>query len=105
MRIYRVVPSVWTLFIVVVLLASVHLSAAGRQQQEPPVKRYKIYCVNGKLEIGIRSPEDMKRARGTSACLKESHNSLLDAKKAAKKYGGVGAACNCDPNNGRRSGS
>lgn len=96
-------------FIAVMLFASACLFAAApwrsraggaqeQQQQQQQVKRYKLYCVKGKLEIGIRAPDVMKRARGNEVCLKESFNKLLEAKKASKQYGGVGSACTCSPN-------
>lgn len=112
MSVYHAVPSARKIFIAAMLCASAYLCTATsrsahaqqqqQQQQEQRPKKYKLYCVNGKLEIGIRSPEDMKRARGVSACLKESFDTLLEAKKAAKLYGGVGAACSCATSGKRR---
>jgi hypothetical protein len=58
-------------------------------------KKYKIYCVNGRLEIGTRNLEEMKAARGNHVCLKGSFDSFEEAIDASKRQGGVGSACSC----------
>ncbi|MDQ3175723.1 MAG: hypothetical protein M3Q91_18765 [Acidobacteriota bacterium] len=80
-------------------LQHAHASVARQQQQ---IKKYKLYCVNGKLEIGIRSPEDMQRARGDQVCLIDSYVRLTQAKEASKRYGGVGSHCPCSPSGNQR---
>jgi hypothetical protein len=61
------------------------------QQQ---TKRYKIYCVNGKIEISTKEFSDMKASRG-QVCLLESFDSFSEAAEAAKRHGGVGGNCAC----------
>jgi hypothetical protein len=58
-------------------------------------KKYKIYCVNGKIEIGTRNLDEMKSARGNQVCLKGSFDSFEEAMDASKRQGGVGSACSC----------
>ena|SRR2546428_6506407 len=58
-------------------------------------KKYKVYCVNGKIEIGTRTLEEMKAARGNQVCLKGSFDSFDEAIDASRRQGGVGSACSC----------
>jgi hypothetical protein len=67
---------------------------AAQAQQS---KRYKIYCVEGKVTISESEPDEMKAPRGSRICLLESFDSLTEAMKAAKRYGGTRASCTCPP--------
>ena len=58
-------------------------------------KRYKIYCVSGKIEISNKELPDMKASRGSQVCLLESFDSFSEASQAAKRHGGVGGNCAC----------
>ena len=71
---------------------AVTLFVTGAQSQ---TKRYKIYCVTGKVEISTKELPDMKAARGPQVCLLESFDSFSEASQAAKRHGGVGANCAC----------
>ena len=84
------------------LFASLPVVIGNSQKWEPvstsaqaETKRYKIYCVNGKVEISTRELSDMKSLRGSQVCLLESFDSLAEATKAAKRHGGVGGDCAC----------
>ena len=59
-------------------------------------KRYKIYCVDGRVIIS-ESEEEMKAPRGSRICLLDSFDSLTETMKAAKRYGGARANCSCPP--------
>ena len=63
------------------------------QVQQP--KRYKIYCADGKVSISQRGVDDVKATRGSRVCLLESFDTLAEAMKAAKRYGGTRANCSC----------
>lgn len=80
-----------------VLTRSGSLSAFAHTQTQTQPKRYKIYCVNGKVEISDRNMTDMRAARGSRVCLLESYDSLSETIQATKRYGGVGADCTCPP--------
>jgi len=58
--------------------------------------KYSVYCANGKIEVDMRTPEQMKSARGSDVCQLGEFNYLSDAQSFAKKnFGGVGAKCSC----------
>jgi hypothetical protein len=58
--------------------------------------KYSVYCANGKIEVDMRTPEQMKNARGSDVCQFGEFNYLSDAQSFAKKnFGGVGAKCSC----------
>ena len=65
----------------------------------PPAQsstKYSVYCANGKIEVDMRTPEQMKSARGSDVCQLGEFNYLSDAQSFAKKnFGGVGAKCSC----------
>ena|ERR1700730_7692967 len=86
------------------LVASASLLAAKEQRvsvvRSQPEKqqsevRYRIFCVNGKIEIGERDLNAMKAARGAQVCELGSFASFAEAREASKRFGGVGAACSC----------
>ena len=52
-----------------------------------------VYCVNGKIEVDTRTPDQMKSARGSEPKTLGMFSSNLDADKLAKQHGGVGATC------------
>jgi hypothetical protein len=70
---------------------------AKRPAQSQQSKRYKIYCVEGKVTISESEPDEMKAPRGSRICLLESFDSLTETMKAAKRYGGTRASCTCPP--------
>ena len=65
--------------------------------QSQQTKRYKVYCVDGKVSISEHEPDDMKTSRGSRVCLLESFDTLTEAMKASKRYGGTRANCSCPP--------
>ncbi len=84
------------LFICGFLLTSAPQQArASVLQEQQPEKKYKLYCVNGKVEIGTRTLEDIKWARGEDVCMLASFDNLSEAEEAANHYGGIGADCSC----------
>ena len=58
--------------------------------------KYRVFCVNGRIEIQSRTLEEMKKARGSNVCqLGSEHDSTTAAYNYARLYGGVGASCSC----------
>jgi hypothetical protein len=58
--------------------------------------KYSVYCANGKIEVDMRTFEQMKSARGSDVCQFGEFNYLSDAQSFAKKnFGGEGARCSC----------
>jgi hypothetical protein len=59
--------------------------------------KYKVYCVNGRIEIDSHSLDEMRSSRGANVCLlvEAEYESLSDARTSAKRFGGVGAPCRC----------
>ena len=79
-----------------IVLSVLQLSCVrSRQQQEG--KKYKLYCVNQKVEIGTRTLENMRSARGDQVYLIASFDNLPETEKATRHYGGVGSQCLCTP--------
>ena len=57
---------------------------------------YSVYCANARIEIDMRTLEQMKSARGSSTCRLGEFDYLSDAQSFAKKnFGGEGASCAC----------
>ena len=82
-----------TAFAVVMACAMVTLVLPSVAQSST---RYSVYCANGKIEVDMRTPEQMKSARGSDVCQLGEFNYLSDAQSFAKKnFGGVGAKCSC----------
>jgi len=57
---------------------------------------YSVFCANEKIEVDMRTLEQMKSARGSDVCMFgqfTSYSSALDL--ANKQFGGVGAKCTC----------
>lgn len=59
--------------------------------------KYKIYCVEGRIEIDSHTLEEMKSSRGRNVCklTEAEYDTLSDARTSAKRFGGVGAPCRC----------
>lgn len=58
--------------------------------------RYSVYCANNKIEVDSRTPEQMRSARGSGACLLQSFNFATDARDFARRnFGGEGSRCSC----------
>ena len=58
--------------------------------------RYSVYCANSKIEVDSRTPEQMRSARGSGACLLQSFNFSGDARDFARRnFGGEGSRCSC----------
>src|SRR5215208_7123586 len=55
--------------------------------------KYKIYCVNGRIEVDSHSLAEMKSSRGQNVCqlTNAEYESLSDARVSAKQFGGIGA--------------
>ena len=45
--------------------------------------KYSVYCANGKIEVDMRTPEQMKSARGSDVCQLGEFNYLSDAQSFA----------------------
>lgn len=89
---FAVVATLCSLQFVISYRPSVIAQQTALAQQ---TKRYKIYCVDGKVHISNRELDEMKAMRGSRVCLLESYDNLNEATQAAKRYGGVGATCSC----------
>jgi hypothetical protein len=59
--------------------------------------KYKVYCVNGRVEVDSHSLEEMISSRGPNVCklTDAEYNTLSEARASAKQFGGVGASCRC----------
>lgn len=77
------------LMCLVVLLASVTSAAAEATM-------YSVFCANGKIEVDMRSLDQMKSARGSDVCMFGQFSTLSSAQDLARKqFGGEGASCTC----------
>jgi len=78
------------------LTRKAHFPLAGhRAEMRTQAAKYRIFCVNGKIEIDTRDINEMKAARGDQVCELDSFGSLTEARIASKRRGGVGAPCAC----------
>ncbi|HEX8162050.1 MAG TPA: hypothetical protein VF538_09270 [Pyrinomonadaceae bacterium] len=74
--------------------AGVASAAAGGGQQQSEEK-YRVFCVNGKVDFGNRSLKDMQWDYGKNVCQLGEFNTYRAAKDDVRKRGGVGADCRC----------
>jgi hypothetical protein len=59
--------------------------------------KYSVYCTNNKIEVNMRTIEQMKSARGSDVCQFGQFTSLSAAQSFARKqFGGSGQRCTCD---------
>ncbi|MFL6230245.1 MAG: hypothetical protein ACJ741_15845 [Pyrinomonadaceae bacterium] len=66
-------------------------AASARQAQE----KYRVFCVNGKVDFGSRTLEEMRWDFGKNVCVLHEYDSYREAKDDARRRGGVGAECHC----------
>ncbi len=55
--------------------------------------KYRVYCANGKIEVDMRDPKQMKSARGNHTYMLGEFSYRTEAVNFAKKLGGVGGQC------------
>lgn len=59
-----------------------------------PAAKYTVYCTRGKIEVDMRTPDQMRSARGNGNTYPiKTYDHLSDANKHAQSMGGVGAPC------------
>ena len=58
--------------------------------------KYSVYCAGGKIEVEMRTLDEMKSARGSDVCLIKEFDYSSDADKEAESLGGKGASCKCN---------
>ena len=80
------------------------VTAESRQQQQSqqsgqPGESFRVFCVNRRIEIGSRTLDDMREARGRKVCHhpddSQPPHTLAEAARRARSAGGVGAPCAC----------
>lgn len=72
-----------------ICLSAGHTSLAGYT--------YKIYCVGGIVRVEHASLEELKGKADGPVCelARTGFTSLTTARKAARRFGGIGAPCRC----------
>lgn len=84
------------IIITCVVAAVLSIAFIAQAPAGPTIPAYGVYCANGKVEIDMRSLEQMQSARGKgNVCLLNSFKTRTDAEKLAKSMGGVGGSCKC----------
>jgi hypothetical protein len=68
-------------------------SAAAAQTQAQ--EKYRVYCVNGKVDFGSLTLQEMQWEFGKNVCVLHEYDTYHDAKDDARRRGGVGADCKC----------
>jgi hypothetical protein len=61
----------------------------------PVQEKYRVFCVNRKVDFGSRSLQDMQWDFGKNVCQLSEFNTYREAKADVRKRGGVGADCRC----------
>lgn len=64
---------------------------ATAQTQE----KYRVFCVNGKVDFGSRTLQEMRWDFGKNVCQLSEFDSYREAKEDVRRRGGVGADCKC----------
>jgi hypothetical protein len=72
-------------------------TAAAQEQQQEPTRRFKIYCVEGTVRVESLTEEELRKVCEGPICdlARTEFVSLSLARRAAKRFGGVGAPCRC----------
>jgi hypothetical protein len=65
--------------------------STAAQSQE----KYRVFCVNGKVDFGSRSLQDMQWDFGKNVCQLGEFDTYRKAREDVRKRGGVGADCRC----------
>lgn len=70
--------------------------AAGAQEPAP-TRKFKIYCVEGTVRVESLTEEELYKVCEGPICdlARTEFVSLSLARRAAKRFGGVGAPCRC----------
>ena len=70
---------------------------AGAQEQQEPARKFKIYCVEDTVRVESLTEEELRKECEGPICdlARTEFVSLSTARKAAKRFGGVGAPCRC----------
>lgn len=71
---------------------SVHAAALAAASAE---EKYRVFCVNGKVDFGNRSLKDMQWDFGKNVCQLSEFNTYREARDDVRHRGGVGADCRC----------
>jgi hypothetical protein len=76
------------------LLAAIVLIACAGQATAQTTSSYGVFCANGRIEIDLRSEEQMRSQRG--ACQFARFSTRSDAENFARRnFGRVGGSCSC----------
>ena len=58
--------------------------------------KYSVFCASNKIEVDMRTLEQMRQARGSDVCMFGQFDYLGEAEDFAKKqFKGEGASCTC----------
>jgi hypothetical protein len=61
----------------------------------PAQEKYRVFCVNGKVDFGSRTLKDMQWDFGKNVCQLAEFDTYREAKANVRQRGGVGADCRC----------
>lgn len=56
-------------------------------------EKYRVFCVNGKVDFGNRTLQEMRWDFGKNVCLLHEYGTYREAKEDVRRRGGVGAEC------------
>jgi hypothetical protein len=96
LRPFRTHTAALTLAVFFALAAHVSPTSAratvmATQEQE----KYRVFCVNGKVDFGSRTLKEMQWDFGKGVCQLSEFDSYREAKDDVRRRGGVGADCSC----------
>jgi hypothetical protein len=94
LRRFRTLPALFALALLIAVCAHGSLATRASAATQAPDK-FRVYCVNGKVDFGNRTLQEMQWDFGKNVCLLHEYDSYRDAKEDARRRGGVGAACSC----------
>lgn len=73
---------------------------ARRGGDKSALRKYKIFCVNGVVQVENSTADEIIDKRKAKVCelTRTEFMSLSRARKGAKRFGGAGAPCPCSEN-------
>jgi hypothetical protein len=97
LRRFRTLTAILSLALLFALVAHVaptdaRASVVALSQEQ---EKHRVFCVNGKVDFGSRTLQEMQWDFGKNVCQLSEFDSYREAKDDVRRRGGVGADCKC----------
>ena len=96
---YNLITCLTVLLLIILGLMTCGCAKVTRAETETGTTKtvYRVFCVNGKIELGSRTVEQMKAVRGSNVWQIKEVEHLSEAQQSASHLGGIGQSCPAPP--------